>query len=106
MTAGRFFLPPPPMEGSKLTHQTSHRFMIHILEGILCPFRSFLFPLPVLGHFSVVRLEVRAHYVWADYFLYKSAYFSGTDGLVEPLINLFINGYGQFLLHGIPPIHV
>ena len=68
--------------------------MRHILEGNLSPLGGFLFPLLVLGHFSVGRLEIGAHYVWADYFLDKSAYFSGADAVVEPLINLFINGYG------------
>jgi hypothetical protein len=48
----------------------------------------------VLGHFSVGRLEIGTHYVWADYFLNESTDFSGTDGLAETIIDLFINGYG------------
>jgi len=68
--------------------------MRHILEGNLSPLGGFLFPMLVLGHFSVGRLEIGAHHVWADYFLNKSTDFSGADGLVETIIDLFINGYG------------
>jgi len=51
-------------------------------------------PLLVLGHLSVGRLEIGAHYVWTNYFLNKSNNFSGADGLVETIIDLFINAYG------------
>src|SRR4030042_3899262 len=103
MTAGRFFLTSSPMEGSKFTHQTSRRFMRYVLEGRLSPLHSLLLPLVVLRHFGIGRFEIGTNHVGADQFLNESTYLSGPYSLAESLVNLFINGDGQFLLHSKPP---
>src|SRR3989304_9484767 len=77
MTAGRFFLISPPMEGSKLIHQTSRRFMGYVLEGDLSPLYGLFLPLFVPCHLSVSRFQIRAYYMGAHQFFNQFTDFAG-----------------------------
>lgn len=65
MTAGPFVRTSPPTDGSKLTHQTSPRFMHHVRDGRLSPFVNFRLSslvgthIPIGGH-EIARDDVRA----------------------------------------------
>src|SRR3970040_241504 len=57
MTAGRSFLISPAMDGPKLTHQTSPRFIGPGPDGGLGPFGPLALPPPIFGHLTVGRYQ-------------------------------------------------
>src|SRR5512143_3161388 len=99
MTAGRFFLISPPMEGSKLTHQTSRRFMCDVLKGDLSPLYSFFLSLFVPRHLGISRFQIGAYYMWAHQLFDEFTDLAGAYRLVKALINFLVHSYCQFFLH-------
>src|SRR5437764_12890821 len=61
MTAGRSLRTSPPTAGSKLTHQTSARFIGHISHDGFGPREGLRFARLVRGHLPVSGLQVRAN---------------------------------------------
>src|SRR5665647_167836 len=103
MMAGRFLRISPPIEGSKLTHQTSPRFMGAIPESSLRPFQCLRFPNLILSHHLVFGVQLRPNDVRSHQFLDELADLARPNHVVQALIDLFINRDRQFLLHDEPP---
>src|SRR5664279_3952107 len=99
MTAGRFFLTSPPTAGSKLTHQTSPRFMCDVRDGGFCPLMSFCFASLVGPHFAIGSHEVPAENVRADQGFDEAADLMAPDDLVKTRVDLLVNRDGELLLH-------
>src|SRR5438552_946797 len=100
MTAGRSLRTSPPTAGSKLTHQTSPRFIGHVSCGGLGPFQRFRLARFVLGHLLVRNLEVLTDDIRPDEGLDKLANASPADDGVQPVVDALVNGDGELLLHG------
>jgi hypothetical protein len=77
--------------------------MRQVFECSLGPVLRLYLPLSVLGHFGVGRLQIRPYHVRSHQFLNKLAYLAAADSLVQSLIDILVNGYGQLLLHFISP---
>src|SRR5450756_2367528 len=99
MTAGRFFLTSPPTAGSKLTHQTSPRFMRDVRDGGFCPLMSFCLASLVGRHFAIGRDEVPADDMRTDERFDEAADLVAPDNLVKTRVDLFVHRDGEFLLH-------
>src|ERR1035437_8508896 len=99
ITAGRFFLTSPPTAGSKLTHQTSPRFMRDVRDGGFCPLMSFCLASLVGRHFAIGRDEVPADDMRADEGFDEAADLVAPDNLVKTRVDLFVHRDGEFLLH-------
>src|SRR4051812_25521761 len=84
MTAGRSLRTSPPTAGSKLTHQTSPRFIGHIPDGGLGPVQGLALAGLVLGHLPVGDVEVLADHVRPDQGLDELADAPPPDDGVEP----------------------
>src|SRR5690242_18651194 len=99
MTAGRSLRTSPPTAGSKLTHQTSPRFIGHVSYGGLGPFQRFRLARLVLGHLPVRNLQVLADDVGPDEGLNELADAPPADDGVQSLVDALVNGDGELLLH-------
>src|SRR3972149_10375015 len=106
MMAGRFLRISPPMEGLKLTHQTSPLFMGAVPEGCFGPFQRFFLAGFILRHLLVSRLELRSDNVRAHEFLDKLADLARPDDLMETFVDLLFDGDRQLFLHGVLPLSI
>src|SRR5215475_476292 len=66
MTAGRCLRISPPTDGSKLTNQTSPRFISDITDCGFGPGERFGFTHFVLRHLLIGRFQLMRQDVWAD----------------------------------------
>src|SRR5262249_7292270 len=102
MTAGRSLRTSPPTAGSKLTHQTSPRFIGDIPHRGLGPLQRLRLASLVAGHLLVSDLQVLADDVRPDEGLDEPANAPPADDGVQPVVDALVKGDGQFLLHGGP----
>src|SRR4051794_22793301 len=100
MTAGRCFWISPPTDGSKLTHQTSPRFIRHVPEGDFRPLVSLRLAGFVRCHFPVGGCQILRSDVGTDQGLDELADLLPPDHAVETVIDLLVNGDGELLVHG------
>src|SRR5579862_762670 len=101
ITAGRSLATSPARDGSKLTHQTSPRFIGNVPDGSFGPIKRFGFACLVLGHLLVCVFEVLAHHVGAHEPFDEAAYLATADHRVQTVVDAFVEGNGEFLLHRI-----
>src|SRR5262245_24426566 len=100
MTAGRSLRTSPPTAGSKLTHQTSPRFIGDVPHGGLGPLQRLRFARLLLSHLLVGQLQVFGDDVGPHEGLDELANPPRADDRVQPLVDPLVNGDGQLLLHG------
>src|SRR5262249_52292218 len=106
MTAGRSLPTSPPTAGSKLTRQTSPRFIGDVSQGGLGPFHRLCRARFVLSHLLVRDLQILGDDMGPNEGLDKLANPSRTDHAVQALVDTLVDGNGQFLLHSSLQQHV
>src|SRR5262245_5097227 len=99
MTAGRCLRISPPTDGSKLTHQTSPRFIAHITDGGFGPGECVGFPRFVLCHLLIGRLQLMRQDVWADKLFDKTTDTPTANNSMEPVIHGLVEGDRKLFLH-------
>src|SRR4030042_1410330 len=92
------------MDGSKLTHHTSPRFIAHVSDGSLSPFNGFLLSFLVLGHLGIRLFKLFIQDMWAHKIFNKVADAASSYSFVKALVYLFVDSDGQLLLHDAPRI--
>src|SRR5829696_1378376 len=103
MTAGRRLRISPPSDGSKLTHQASPRLIRHVPDGRLGPCMSFGFPLLLPSHVPIDSHQVLPEDVRPDQRLDELADPLPSHDPMETLIDLFVHGDSELLVHRAPP---
>src|SRR4051812_33067024 len=98
MTAGRRFWISPPIDGSKLTHQTSPRFIRDVPDRGLRPLVSLSLPAFVRRHCPVGVGQVVRNHVRPDQAFDELADLLSPDHPMKALIDLLIHGNRQFLV--------
>ena len=98
MTAGRCLRTSPPTAGSKLTHQTSPRFIGDVRYGAFGPFQRFGFANLFPGHLLVGCLQVFAKYMGTYERLDEPANATPTHDAVQTRVDAFVKRNGQLLL--------
>src|SRR5438132_455192 len=94
MTAGRSLRTSPPTAGSKLTHQTSARFIGQISDGCFGPLQRLCFACFLPGHRFVSDLQIFTNDVGADEGLDELADAPPTDDGAQPVVDALVNSDG------------
>jgi hypothetical protein len=95
---GPSLLDSPPMDGSKLTHQTSPRFIRDVPDRGFRPLVSLGLTALVRRHIPVGVSQVARNHVRTDQTFDELADLLSADHTVQSLIDLFIHGNGKFLV--------
>src|SRR5262245_1329585 len=85
---------------SKLTHQTSPRFIDSVPHGGFCPIQSLGRARLILCHLLVSDIQVLADDVGPNEGLDEFADAPPPDDGVQPVVDALVHGDGQLLVHG------
>src|SRR2546422_22781 len=99
MTAGRCLRISPPTDGSKLTHQTSPRFIADITDCGFCPGKRFGFTRFILRHLLIGRFQLVRQDVWTDEFFDKATDTSTANDSMKAVVHGLVEGDRKLFLH-------
>src|SRR6185503_17395662 len=99
MTAGRLFWISPPIDGSKLTHQTSPRFIRNVSKGGFHPLMSLALTGFVRRHLSIGVGQVLGNDVRTNQAFDELADLLSANHAMKALIDIFVHGHCKLLVH-------
>ncbi len=100
MIAGRFFWISPPVEGLKLIHQTSPRFIADVPHRSFRPFQSLRLALLVSSHSPVGIFQLLREHMGANRVFDEATDATPTHDGVQTVGDLLVDRDCQLLLHG------